>query len=74
MQKKLQKCSLLFLCLFLFTGCTSPHFLKLLPSTQKALEANQLFSYQYARMQQMGAKELALYCPDLLSLPDETAN
>lgn len=70
----LQKISLFLLCLLLLCGCTSPHFLKLLPSTQKALEANQLFSYQYARMQQMNAKELASYCPNLLELPDETAN
>lgn len=74
MQTKLQKSSLLLLCLFLFAGCSSPHFLKLLPSTTRALEANQLFSYQYARMQQMSTEELALYCPDLLSLPDNTAN
>ncbi|WP_127024432.1 esterase/lipase family protein [Rheinheimera mangrovi] len=74
MQTRLKKISLFLLCLFLLAGCTSPHFLKLLPSTKRALEANQLFSYQYARMQQMDAAELALYCPDLLSLPDETAN
>jgi hypothetical protein len=74
MQKKLRKTSLFLLLLVLLTGCTSPHFLKLLPSTKKALQANQLFGYQYARMQQMDAAELALYCPDLLNLPDETAN
>jgi hypothetical protein len=71
---KLKKVSLFIFCLVLLAGCTSPHFLKLLPSTKKALEANQLFSYQYARMQQMDTAELALYCPDLLNLPDETAN
>lgn len=65
---------LFFLCLWFMSGCTSPHFLKLLPSTKKALQANQLFSYQYARMQQMDAAELALYCPELLQLPDESAN
>ncbi len=74
MHTKLKKAGLLMLCLFLLAGCTSPHFLKLLPSTQKALEANQLFSYQYARMQQMDSQELALYCPELLSLPDTSAN
>ncbi len=74
MQAKCQKISLFFLCLFLLGGCTSPHFLKLLPSTKRALEANQLFSYQYARMQQMDSAELALYCPELLTLADETAN
>lgn len=74
MPRQLQKASLFMLCLLLLAGCTSPHFLKLLPSTQKALEANRLFSYQYARMQQMTAQELALYCPDLLNLPDESAN
>ena len=74
MQAQLNITSLFLLCLFLIGGCTSPHFLKLLPSTKRALEANQLFSYQYARMQQMDGQELALYCPDLLSLPDETAN
>lgn len=65
---------LFLLCLWFMSGCTSPHFLKLLPSTKKALQANQLFSYQYARMQQMDAAELALYCPELLQLPDESAN
>lgn len=74
MQAQLNITSLFLLCLFLIGGCTSPHFLKLLPSTKRALEANQLFSYQYARMQQMDGQELALYCPDLLSLSDETAN
>lgn len=74
MQARCQKISLFFLCLFLLAGCTSPHFLKLLPSTKRALEANQLFSYQYARMQQMDSAELALYCPELLTLADETAN
>ncbi|MCA1928535.1 hypothetical protein, partial [Rheinheimera sp.] len=74
MQEKLKQTSLFLLLLVVLTGCTSPHFLKLLPSTQKALQANQLFGYQYARMQQMDAEELALYCPDLLNLPDETAN
>jgi len=69
-----KKVGLFAFSLFLLAGCTSPHFLKLLPSTQKALEANQLFSYQYARMQQMAAAELAEYCPALLNLPDETAN
>lgn len=74
MLAKLKNISLFLLCLFLLGGCTSPHFLKLLPSTKRALEANQLFAYQYARMQQMTSEELALYCPDLLTLPDETAN
>lgn len=74
MQAKLKKISLFLLCVFILAGCTSPHFLKLLPSTKKALQANQLFSYQYARMQQMDAAELALYCPDLLRLPDTTDN
>jgi hypothetical protein len=73
-QAKLKKISLFLLCVFILAGCTSPHFLKLLPSTKKALQANQLFSYQYARMQQMDAAELALYCPDLLRLPDTTDN
>ena len=74
MHTKLKKAGLLMLCLFLLAGCTSPHFLKLLPSTKRALEANQLFSYQYARMQQMDSQELASYCPELLSLPDTSAN
>lgn len=74
MHTKQKKVSLFLCSLFLFAGCTSPHFLKLLPSTKRALEANQLFSYHYARMQQMDTAELALYCPDLLNLPDETAN
>ncbi len=73
MQAQRNIISLFLLCLFI-GGCTSPHFLKLLPSTKRALEANQLFSYQYARMQQMAPAELALYCPDLFSLPDDTAN
>jgi hypothetical protein len=72
--KRLKAFSLYALCLFSLASCTSPHFLKLLPSTQKALEANQLFSYQYARMQQMDAAELASYCPSLLQLPEESAN
>ena len=74
MHTKLKKVSLFVFCLFLLAGCTSPHFLRLLPSTKRALEANQLFSYHYARMQQMNTAELALYCPGLLNLPDDTAN
>lgn len=74
MLARLKNISLFWLCLFLLGGCTSPHFLKLLPSTKRALEANQLFTYQYARMHQMDAAELSLYCPDLLSLPDDAAN
>ncbi|WP_419571864.1 esterase/lipase family protein [Rheinheimera sp.] len=55
-------------------ACSSPHFLRLLPSTQQALEANQLFAYQYAAMQQLSPQELSSHCMELALLPEKSAN
>ncbi|WP_337840469.1 hypothetical protein [Rheinheimera sp.] len=58
----------------LLGACSSPHFLRLLPSTQQALEANQLFAYQYAAMQQLNPAALRSHCAELALLPEHAAN
>jgi len=58
----------------LLQACTSPHFLRLLPSTQRALQANKLFAYQYAELSRLAPQQLGNECQRIAQQSPDAPN